>query len=599
MIFTNSYSNSYDKNRRILEKFCAIDSSVSKDITDELISSSANELIIKLVNLVSVHGIDKARNFIKKLELASDEDACDIISTFLENGTEFDSGSNELQQEILHFSRIVDIEGVTNLLGKETPTCNKRLARSKYIDSNLKVLIELLTVVSERIVSSGNDFIDFPLQHLSTIKSVNDSTETYSYPEFRTPYVLAVSYSSSRRRRELGFLYRNILNFIGPRLALQVLTLSHLIDVGHLDNFYAEVITHRDEEWITIKVEPSSGEDVYRITESMLPAVVCINESKFFSNYQILDNGELKVSLPFGEVDIAPPHFGELEDRVLEDTAITAIEVGIKEEVVSMESGHLHLDRLPSRDQKIGIRLGKVVADCIKKMHGKVVALTPMYDDDHVLVKTTPEQYNNLFKDELGIEEVTLIPESSPIVKSIAIALYQKIVSDKFNQNVYQGGGNLYLRIDDKFTVEIFEDFQNEHTTGCVFFETSLLIYRSCPELFNELFLSKYPEHPSIHSSADAIWSESNLSHDERAIKLKGFYGNFEDVCNPHKPDSEFVNSLIQIIEKIDCHHLNVLEDYYEVQQEKVRRLLEVLNVNIRLSSLHFNRFTGRVVLNQ
>lgn len=45
--------------------------------------------------------------------------------------------------------------------------------------------------------------------------------------------------------------------------------------------------------------------------------------------------------------------------------------------------------------------------------------------------------------------------------------------------------------------------------------------------------------------------------------------------------------------------HLNVLEDYYEVQQGKVRALLQLLDLPFRLVTIHFNARTGRVVIDE
>lgn len=42
--------------------------------------------------------------------------------------------------------------------------------------------------------------------------------------------------------------------------------------------------------------------------------------------------------------------------------------------------------------------------------------------------------------------------------------------------------------------------------------------------------------------------------------------------------------------------HLNILEDYYEVQQHKVRGFVDVLGLPLRLVTVHFNTTSGRVV---
>ena len=39
-----------------------------------------------------------------------------------------------------------------------------------------------------------------------------------------------------------------------------------------------------------------------------------------------------------------------------------------------------------------------------------------------------------------------------------------------------------------------------------------------------------------------------------------------------------------------------MLEDYYEVQQHRVRELLCLLGLPLRLVTIHFNAVTGRVV---
>jgi hypothetical protein len=80
---------------------------------------------------------------------------------------------------------------------------------------------------------------------------------------------------------------------------------------------------------------------------------------------------------------------------------------------------------------------------------------------------------------------------------------------------------------------------------------------------------------------------------------LGTFYENFGAVTDIRRPDSG-ISVLVESIlggARQRWGHLNVLEDNYEVQQEKVRALISLLGLPFTLVSVHFNVATGRLEL--
>ncbi|SDG75011.1 hypothetical protein SAMN05421505_107177 [Sinosporangium album] len=91
----------------------------------------------------------------------------------------------------------------------------------------------------------------------------------------------------------------------------------------------------------------------------------------------------------------------------------------------------------------------------------------------------------------------------------------------------------------------------------------------------------------------------SDQPHDVKVEKLQAYYAMFRDVTDPHRPHphiTSLVNDVLANAGPVTAH-LNVLEDYYEVQQRRVRTLLNLLNLPIRLVTVHFNTATGRIVM--
>jgi hypothetical protein len=85
---------------------------------------------------------------------------------------------------------------------------------------------------------------------------------------------------------------------------------------------------------------------------------------------------------------------------------------------------------------------------------------------------------------------------------------------------------------------------------------------------------------------------DSAENHGQRVSTLKKYCGKFSELTTPLAEDCEFmdlVDSLISRLSGAGSWHINVLEDYYELQQDKVRALLGYLKLNIHLVTVSFN----------
>jgi hypothetical protein len=593
MILQSSYTNHFSKHLRALEMFCAVDSSVALEIFEGNSQHLYDQLIAKMTLLVSAHGLSAATEFVRSVEEADQHTVCKVITDYLEGGDRFNvEGTRELQQEILHFSRIVDLDYLSkSLSGNATPT-HKRLSKSIYIPTEIKVLLELLTVVNERLLSNKKDLEDAPLPNIGEITNFELAEVTITKPSSKSCFALAIGHAKRRTRRELAYFFRNLMSYVGPRSALQVI-LFMLGSKKQLGEYTFDLITTVNDDWVSLSVE---GGNCDGSPQDLIPAKKPLAEITWGELAEV--GGELKIKTESGTFFLSKRSKVTTSANDLFEMVRTSKSYNFEEPIRSIESGHLHLDRSPSVDQMIGIEIGKLIHDHIIKIQKHPPILTPMYDDDHVLVRTTPREYQKLFEHYHGASTLRMIPESSPIVRSIVVALYNHVIKAKYQAATYLGGKNLYLRTPMSTVVELFEDFNLKCVTGCVLFETALLVYRSSPDEYDALFSGTLDLDPkeSVHKQIDLIWSGPG-DHNSKAEILENYYETFCTLTNPHAPNLSYCDAVMEICNDNPSTHLNVLEDYYEVQQKKVRELLELFRLPIKLRSFHFNRMTGRFLV--
>lgn len=71
----------------------------------------------------------------------------------------------------------------------------------------------------------------------------------------------------------------------------------------------------------------------------------------------------------------------------------------IKDEIASLECGHIHLNQQMDLDHEVGIKIGTNVYQALVKKQQIPPLLTPMIDDEHVLtIQLSPKEYRDFSK---------------------------------------------------------------------------------------------------------------------------------------------------------------------------------------------------------
>lgn len=631
MIKTDTYQSNGDLIRELLANFTALDQSVTESMLEAEIRQQYKKLLNRISILCTYHGTNVPADFINSLEEWSELNYLQNINAFLEVGKRFTDLNEvergivqrrELQQEILHFSRIVDISSKQDEFDYEAAFANKRLRNSRDIPVFMKVLTEIMTVVRSRHLNRGKD-LQVPENRYREIKYYKTNGRlSLTFDQEQTDFVLLLKSDRQKLRRDISYLYKNLLTYLTPLEAGLALCayLSETTPAETVDILLIASVDHETVRILKWSYTPNAEEDLQAALRASLPIVnslVLGGDVDFASEIDAFGAGEITFfhtppkTLNFGIVESRE---GETvftfelnnHSKISQDFRLKTLEL-IKEltqhqlNILSMESGHIHLDRDLDLDQEVGLEIGGYVYEVVKDSQKVAPKLTPMIDDDHVIIQLSPRKYESFFVRNIGAGvDYHLIPESSPIVRAIVVALYERIRKSDVSSALFLGGKNLYMEIDEFTTCEMFEDFNGRCDNGCAFFELGLLLFRSNPEFFVQYFNKRFQLNYDLHGKILDILS-SDVSHDEKVRNIEILYATFAEVTNPHEPDDEFMKILDDFLSSSSDMfvHLNVLEDYYEVQQHKVRAMIHFLDLPIHLISLHFNARSGRLVLNQ
>lgn len=618
MIYNDTYISSRYGNtavEKILSAFSSIDESVQISITNEEKNKLFVKLIIKLSSFSILHGLDKPKKFINDIFNSSEEEIFNLVNSYLELGNYNKNiqAARELQQEILHFSRIVDLENL------DSNQINKRIRNSLYLEDYLKVFAELVTVMRSRLIQKGKK-IEKPLAIGTNMinEEINNGIFLNYLNQENSNYLFIIKSSRRREAKDLNYQFNCLLSYLTPLESFYAI-INYIIDQDFINDITLSLVTYPLTSNVPIVFNwclsnNKDYKDYYEFCMSKLPNINMLDPSINKNKYQFdLDNlilinqetkNEFNITLSyykngnsinkklftlkyFKQEEYDLDHFRQNASKIVKDKLFG-------KEVRSIESGHIHLDRKIDVDQITGFEIGKVIYETLKENQTSIPLMCPMIDDDHVLIALTPREYEKCMKSIMGTIDYFLIPESSPIIRSIVVELYHRIISSESNKKIKTVGKNLYIQIDDKTTCEIFEDFDNRCDSGCVVFEVALLIYRSNPRIFNDYFNQKFNE-TNIHDYILYIWNK-DLPHDKKTDELIKYYSKFKKYTSPLIRNIEISNMVNKIINN-DIVHLNVLEDYYEHQQSKVRKMIRELNLPIELKSLTFNVQTGKVAL--
>jgi hypothetical protein len=126
------------------------------NLTPQTLAAAFDRLLRRLAVLAALHGPNVPKQFLTALATAApDVDVVELAAAYLEHGSgEHVGEASEIQQELVHFSRIVDI-GQLNLDAGTTEHALRRLRGSDRLPDSLKVLSELVIVTRARLAQRG------------------------------------------------------------------------------------------------------------------------------------------------------------------------------------------------------------------------------------------------------------------------------------------------------------------------------------------------------------------------------------------------------------------------------------------------------------
>lgn len=599
---------------RILSAFSAIDESVQRDLLPEVRNHFFAKLIIKLASFCVLHGLKTPQKLLQDIFSNAGSKVFDVMNSFLETGgyKENVEVPRELQQEILHFSRIVDLENLDSHHG------TKRIRNSLYLESYLKVFSELVTVMRSRLLQRSK-VLDKPLAvgTKTYTKEVATGVFLNSFSKDLSNYIILVKSERRRDAKDLIYQFTCLLSYLTPLEAFYALF-----------NYVIEKEFQRDIS-IFIAYNPSNSHDLVSLSWDNKARALHENYKNFCLNSlpEQIDikqyNGnesELKISnnisLFIKKISITEVNVIVKNNETQETNKVNLVKLSDKNfdiahfiksaeeifynqlpdvNIASIESGHIHLDRNIDIDQQIGFEIGKLSFNVLSKRQSTPPVMCPMIDDDHVIIELKPKAYENYMTSIMPDIKYDLIPESSPIIRAIVVELYHRINTSNLKKFLKKIGDNLYICIDENTTCEVFEDVNGRYDSGCVIFEVALLIYRSNPKLFQDHFREKF-KMPDIHRHIIDVWN-SDHTHDQKYNELEEFKKLFAEHTNPVIRNEEIKAIIDYLFKDKSYEHLNVLEDYYEHQQNKVRRFVNILNLPIKLHSITFNAQTGRIAI--
>jgi hypothetical protein len=624
VISSSTYRGAVELRRDLLAAYSALDHRTTSELSPGQVEGAFRRLLARLSVLLYQHGATVPGQFLQALRRVweNDLDLTDpvgLTASFLESGRSAGidiSTYSELQQELVHFSRIVDI-GTLGLGDPNALRAVRRIRNSRRLPDSLKVLSELIIVTRSRMLQRGAELpVPYPRPHPAAEREL-DGHSTLWIPD-EDDYLLLVASPRRRTRREIAYLFTSLLNYLIPIEAVLAVWAHAVNEKAGVWLDVTLISIAPDKRISTVRWSRPGGSDsqirVEPITWCLdsLPVVEVLDSPKLARKIatrsmavtveQTVD--QIRVTITDDKqseypTTLVPPS----TDATVSVTDMAArIDSLVRSydgpDVVSIECGHIHLDRELDLDQEVGLDLGARAVAVLEQRQTTSPTLTPMMDDDHVLVKLRPSDYRIFLNRHLSGKSMHLIPESSPIIRSIVCAMWTRLELLGLRGRCQERGGNIFLKLDDGNYCELFEDFRGEGITGCVLFECALLVYRSSAKQFDDYFRTRFALAENVHDTASRILDQSG-SHDDRRIQLQAFYAAFSDVTDPRRTDCEVVALVDEVIERAypGIAHLNVLEDYYEVQQGKVRTLIELLELPMRLVTIHFNARTGRVVL--
>ncbi|PKW12305.1 hypothetical protein SAMN05428944_0446 [Streptomyces sp. 1222.5] len=266
--------------------------------------------------------------------------------------------------------------------------------------------------------------------------------------------------------------------------------------------------------------------------------------------------------------------------------------------VVSVAPGRVRLDRGLGPEQETATAVGGAVLSRLLEGASQTPLLTARMDDDGPVVRLSPRNYRAYLRLRLPKSPLVLVPASSPVVRAIATVLYERLLALGLGHRVQRHGGGLFIDLGDGCHRELIADAGEVTSTGGLLLEAALLAYRTDPAGFDAYFQDRFGLPDDPHRAMTDILDEA-LEHEARVSRLAFLERKFAPVTGLGSADSGVLALVTDVLGKAGpgAIHINVLDDYYADQQQRVRALILLLRLPFRLMSLHYSTVTAEVFL--
>jgi hypothetical protein len=270
---------------------------------------------------------------------------------------------------------------------------------------------------------------------------------------------------------------------------------------------------------------------------------------------------------------------------------------------LSVEVGHVHADRELGPIQERGIDLGVELAGQVARLNAERgearqvdLEIVPMIDDDHVVNRLSYARYQRVLAGK-GVPAAEIVLESSPSILDIACDLLKVAVRrDGQGYTLQRRGANLYLE-SGILRIELVEDVEDGMRIGCVVYDTALTLYRAARPVMRAVFADRSGYDGDLHQ--DMLVSYDKLDHpadraDYRCRMDKLWKRPFAAIAA--EPGTPYLDAYAALQRDRAGRGetaivLNILEDYYEPLELKVRQLAALLGVEISLECLLFSPY--------
>ncbi|MFI9247487.1 hypothetical protein ACIGXF_34060 [Streptomyces sp. NPDC053086] len=448
-------------------------------------------------------------------------------------------------------------------------------------------------------------------------RQVDRATVLISPPD--RGYALLVAGERLRSARRIAALLHDLRPCLAPSDAAWVLWAHvHQEQPGEALDFL--LVTHdgapQTVRW-AYRPWPHQGRDPIRLCRDRLPSVdpvpahgqILVAGAGDPVTVRALARGIVEVvaerataaparALVYSPASAQPPGLSRSARRAADLVAARLVGAFRGWAVASVASGHVRLDRALGPEQETATAIGGAVLRRLLDGAPSVPLAAAQMDDDGPLVRLSPRDYRAYLRLRLPPSPLALVPGSSPLVRSIAAVLYDRLLTLDVGHRVQRHGAGLFIDLGDGCFRELVADARPARSTGGLLLEAALLTYRTDPARFDAYFQDRFglpgDPHRAIADILDAGWD-----HQETARRLADLERTFAPVTGWESADPGVLALVRDVLAEAGpgVIHINVLDDFYAAQQERVRALALLLRLPFRLLSLHYSIARGDVFL--